>query len=133
MSDSEFIRDIERSAIAEFNRENPYEQSLYSDLAGFFAAVDWANDGLWLAVFAVLHGTFFILIVGFRRIEIVQLFVFIAICALILAAESINSLLHANWREFSTQDYFDEHGVFLSCFMSGPLLALGFLQVRNAR
>jgi uncharacterized membrane protein YgcG len=130
-ADSQFIRDIERSAIDEFNREHPYEQSFYNDVAGFIAAIDWEADGYWLAVVAVVHLVYFSLIVCFRRVETVQLSVFVSICVVVLASESINTFLHEHWWEFATQDYFDPHGVFLSCLLSGPLLALGFLQVSS--
>ena len=127
-ADSQFVRDIERSAIDEFNRENPYEQTFYNDVAGFVAAVNWKEDGHWLAVLFGIQLMYFLLVVCFRRVEIIQLGVFVTICGLILASEYVNQFLHDHWREFSTQDYFDEHGVFFSVVFSGPLLAIGFLQ-----
>ena len=131
-ADSQFIHDIERSAIDEFNREHPYEQSFSNDIAGFVAAVDWHADGHWLAIIAAVHLVYFSLIVCFRRVEMVQLAVFVSICVMVLASESINTFLREHWRDFATQDYFDPHGVFLSCLLSGPLLGLGFLQVGTA-
>ena len=131
--ESQFIKDIERSAIEEFNREHPYEQSLYNDIAGFIAAINWEGDGHWLASIAVVIVVYFCLIVCFRRAEIVQLGVFVSICFIVVVAEPLNAFLHEHWRDFSTQDYFDEHGVFLSCLLTGPLLLLGFLQVRQGR
>lgn len=128
--ESQFIRDIEKSAIDAFNEEHPYEQSFYNDVAGFVAAVNWEADGHWLTAFAAVHAVFFILIVFCRRVEIVQLATFVSICGLVLASEVVNAFLHEHWRDFATQDYFDEHGVFFSCLFSGPLLILGFLQVR---
>ena len=130
VGESQFIRDIEKSAIDAFNEEHPYEQSFYNDVAGFVAAVNWEADGHWLAAFAAVHAVFFILIVFCRRVEIVQLATFVSICGVVMASEVVNAFLHEHWRDFATQDYFDEHGVFFSCLFSGPLLILGFLQVR---
>eukprot|EP00750_Incisomonas_marina_P005839 INCI14165.1.p1 GENE.INCI14165.1~~INCI14165.1.p1 ORF type:complete len:208 (-),score=39.03 INCI14165.1:193-744(-) len=129
VGESQFIRDIEKSAIDAFNEEHPYEQSFYNDVAGFVAAVNWEADGHWLAAFAAVHAVFFILIVFCRRVEIVQLATFVSICGVVMASEVVNAFLHEHWRDFATQDYFDEHGVFFSCLFSGPLLILGFLQL----
>ncbi len=129
-SEFDFIRDIERSAIEQFNRENPYDQSFSNDVAGFVAAVNWTGDGHWLAVFAVIHAVYLALVVCFRRAEVVQAGVFVTICGLVFALEYINAFLHYHWREFSTQDYFDRHGTFLGVMLAGPLMLIGFLQVR---
>lgn len=37
-------------------------------------------------------------------------------------AERLNTVLSENWQKFSTQNYFDTHGIFLSVLWSGPLL-----------
>ncbi|KAF3521661.1 hypothetical protein F2Q69_00047645, partial [Brassica cretica] len=42
-------------------------------------------------------------------------------------AESLNRLLRKNWKSFSTQNYFDPHGVFLSVIWSGPLLVIAMI------
>lgn len=41
-------------------------------------------------------------------------------------SEIINTYLRHRWQEFSTQNYFDEHGIFMGVMWSGPLLILGF-------
>lgn len=43
------------------------------------------------------------------------------------AAESLNGLAAKHWRLFSTQNYFDEHGVFASALFSTPLLFTAFV------
>lgn len=42
-------------------------------------------------------------------------------------AERLNSLLGENWKSFSTQNYFDPNGVFLSSVWSGPLLVIAII------
>ncbi|RRT50079.1 hypothetical protein B296_00044128, partial [Ensete ventricosum] len=44
-------------------------------------------------------------------------------------AEWINSFLGKNWKSFSSQNYFDPHGLFISVLWSGPLLVLTILIV----
>ncbi|RWW44937.1 hypothetical protein BHE74_00049266, partial [Ensete ventricosum] len=63
------------------------------NFVGFFHAIDWK----------VLSGVYF--------------------------AERINSFLGKNWKSFSSQNYFDPHGVFISVLWSGPLLVLTILIV----
>ncbi|KAF2608280.1 hypothetical protein F2Q68_00044219 [Brassica cretica] len=46
-------------------------------------------------------------------------------------AESLNRLLRKNWKSFSTQNYFDPHGVFLSVIWSGPLLVIAMIILIN--
>lgn len=129
MPESQFIKDIEQSTIDSFNQENPYEQSFYNDAAGFVAAVNWQEDGHWLAIFPVIHVVYFSLVICFRRVEIIQLGIFFSICGLLFALEYVNVFLQDHWREFSTQNYFDSHGLFLGIMLAGPLLVIGFFQV----
>jgi hypothetical protein len=42
-------------------------------------------------------------------------------------AERLNSFLGENWKNFSSQNYFDPSGVFMSVLWSGPLLALAMI------
>lgn len=44
-------------------------------------------------------------------------------------AESINSFLGKNWKSFSSQNYFDPNGLFISVLWSGPLLLITILIV----
>lgn len=42
------------------------------------------------------------------------------------SSEYINTYLRNRWHDFSRQNYFDEHGVFMGVMWAGPLLILGF-------
>jgi hypothetical protein len=56
----------------------------------------------------------------------------------VYCSERLNALAGAHWQAFSTQDYFDKHGVFAAVLWCAPLVLLltamlvGFL-VRAAR
>lgn len=41
-------------------------------------------------------------------------------------SEFINTCLRDRWQDFSRQNYFDEHGIFMGVMWAGPLLVLGF-------
>ena len=41
-------------------------------------------------------------------------------------SEVINTFLRNRWPDFSRQNYFDEHGIFMGVMWAGPLLILGF-------
>ena len=46
-------------------------------------------------------------------------------------AENLNRELRKNWKSFSTQNYFDSNGVFLSTLWSGPLLVIAMIILIN--
>lgn len=49
-------------------------------------------------------------------------------------SEVINTFLRNRWPDFSRQNYFDEHGIFMGVMWAGPLLILGFtMLVRGAK
>lgn len=49
------------------------------------------------------------------------------------SSEMINTFLRNRWPDFSRQNYFDEHGIFMGVMWAGPLLILGFtMLVRTA-
>ena len=54
------------------------------------------------------------------------------ICAIVYGSQYFNAYAALNWRAIGfTQNYFDEHGVFLSFVFSGPLLLLALFQVMH--
>lgn len=48
---------------------------------------------------------------------------------LVRSAEWLNTYGSKNWEDFATQNYFDDHGIFISVMMSGPLLLLAFIML----
>ncbi|KAL6856965.1 hypothetical protein ACP4OV_018347 [Aristida adscensionis] len=49
----------------------------------------------------------------------------------VFLAERINTFLGQNWKSFSTQNYFDPQGLFVSVIWSGPLLLITILILVN--
>lgn len=48
-------------------------------------------------------------------------------------SERLNAVLALHWEKFSTQNYFDEHGIFMVTVLCGPLVFAMFLQVVRTR
>jgi transmembrane protein 18 len=48
--------------------------------------------------------------------------VLIFIMVLVRTVEYLNQLASRNWKDFTTQNYFDHKGIFVSFMVSGPLL-----------
>ncbi|GBG32932.1 Transmembrane protein 18 [Hondaea fermentalgiana] len=122
------MREVVQSRAAKFKHayDGPYEV-----LMGFFHAVDWANES-WLQ--ALLAAELVLVLVVFlsRKWQRLQLVLFLFICALVYSAEWLNAYGREHWREFSKQNYFDEHGFFAGMVFAGPLLLLMFFQMLNA-
>uniref|UniRef100_M8BP75 Transmembrane protein 18 n=1 Tax=Aegilops tauschii TaxID=37682 RepID=M8BP75_AEGTA len=49
----------------------------------------------------------------------------------VFLAEKINTFLGQNWKSFSSQNYFDPQGLFISVMWSGPLLLITILILVN--
>ena len=106
------------------------EPSFYSNAMGFYHAVDWKEP--WIRAILCFHVILLILAVATRKYSTFQFGLIVAICALIYFAETFNSYGAKNWQTFSTQDYFDQNGVFASVIFSSPLLVLGVGIMLNA-
>lgn len=89
---------------------------------GFYKAVDWSER--WIQCLLGFHVVTLALAIATRKSESAQMVIFFVCMILAFGAERINALAHENWRTFSTQDYFDEKGLFISVMMSGPLLCI---------
>jgi len=55
--------------------------------------------------------------------------VMVFVGATVRGAEFLNRYGAAHWRQFATQNYFDERGVFVSLFLCAPLLLDCFLML----
>jgi len=96
-----------------------------NDVKGFTAAIEWGEPLIFaLAVFHI-----FILFVALliRKHNELQIVFFCTIMGLVYGAEHINRLAGAHWEKFSTQNYFDTRGVFISTMFSTPLLLVGMV------
>lgn len=91
---------------------------------GFAHAVDWTEP--WIIGILAMHCVLLILACATRQSFEAQSVLFMLTLALCASAEWLNALGAAHWKEFASQDYFDEHGVFASAVFSAPLLLVAF-------
>lgn len=98
-------------------------------MAAFKAAVDWSEP--WIKGLMVFHLVMLLVFLRLKNNEDAQTGIFMVLCALVMFSERINGICAANWRSFSTQNYFDERGTFAVTMWSGPLLSILFFQLLN--
>mmetsp|Transcript_54543 Transcript_54543/g.97397 ORF Transcript_54543/g.97397 Transcript_54543/m.97397 type:complete len:170 (+) Transcript_54543:84-593(+) len=108
--------------------EHRYTQSFWEDVQAFAHAVDWWSD-LWIFGLFSFEAIILMLILWNRRSWERLAAIFMLNTAILYFAERLNSIARAHWKAFSTQDYFDDQGVFASVLLGLPLLFCQFLIV----
>ncbi|CAA7018693.1 unnamed protein product [Microthlaspi erraticum] len=104
-------------------------QPAYDNFLGFFHAIDWKEP--WIMGLMAFHASVLLVTLLTRRRLNFHMFLFLLALAGVYFAENLNRLLRKNWKSFSTQNYFDPHGVFLSTLWSGPLLVIAMIILIN--
>jgi hypothetical protein len=74
--------------------------------------VAWKDEAWLQALFAFEAALLLAVVLSRKRHYLLQGSLFVFIVALIAASETLNSWAKANWKRFSTQNYFDPRGVF---------------------
>ena len=100
----------------------------YDQIMGFYYAVSWSKEP-WLWVIFGSQTVLLLLVVFARRLFWLQTLIFFSCSMAIYFAENLNELAELNWKKFSTQNYFDKHGVFVSVVFSTPLLIILCIQL----
>ncbi|GAB2271949.1 hypothetical protein Dimus_006777 [Dionaea muscipula] len=101
----------------------------YDNFIGFFHAIDWKEP--WLMSLLGFHVLLVFITIFSRRNINFQMCLFLLMLAGVYSAERLNRFLGQNWKSFSSQNYFDPHGIFLSTLWSGPLLVIAMAIVIN--
>ncbi|KAL6769924.1 hypothetical protein ACKKBG_A32895 [Auxenochlorella protothecoides x Auxenochlorella symbiontica] len=96
----------------------------------FVAAVDWKEER-WLQGLLAVHGMLLLAAILLRHNVAVQAIIFFIAAPLVYFAERLNGLAASHWQRFSSQNYFDAHGIFLSAVLSAPLLLVMFVILVN--
>ncbi|XP_078163456.1 tmem18 [Carex rostrata] len=99
------------------------------NLLGFFHAIDWKEP--WLIGLLSFYVVLLLVVIFSRRRVNFQLFLSFLAFLGVYMAERINTFLGENWKSFSSQNYFDPSGVFISVLWSGPLILITVLIVVN--
>ncbi|CAI8605872.1 unnamed protein product [Vicia faba] len=101
----------------------------YDNFLAFFHSIDWKEP--WLLGLLTFHVVLLLVAIISRKNTNFQMCLFLLTLAGVYLAERLNSFLGGNWKSFSSQNYFDPSGVFMSVFWSGPLLALAMIVLIN--
>ncbi|XP_066364518.1 uncharacterized protein [Miscanthus floridulus] len=97
------------------------------NLRGFIRAVDWTEP--WLICLMAFHVVLLLTAVGFRRNANFQLFLLFLAYSGVYLAERMNRYLGEHWKSFTSRNYFDRSGVFISAVWSGPLIFISIVSV----
>lgn len=109
--------------------ENASSRSFRDNVVGFYHAVSWSQD-LWIwGIFALQAASLYCVIATRKERPSGQLACFLGVSFMCAGASTLNGLGHKHWNLFSTQNYFDKHGVFISVIYTGPLLLILMVQL----
>lgn len=97
----------------------------------FTSAIDWNED--WIRYLLAFHVILLVLTILFRKNVNFQTGIFFLITVLVSMSEYINAYCSEHWREFSSQDYFDKHGVFAGSVFAAPLLGIALFQLVSSQ
>ncbi|EES18284.1 hypothetical protein BDA96_09G156900 [Sorghum bicolor] len=97
------------------------------NLRAFIRAVDWTEP--WLMCLMAFHVVLLLTAVGFRRNANFQLFLLFLAYSGVYLAEKMNRYLGEHWKSFTSRNYFDRSGVFISVVWSGPLIFISIVSV----
>eukprot|EP00899_Mesostigma_viride_P014531 jgi/Mesvir1/23079/Mv10003-RA.1 len=112
------IRDVTQQIRAKFAEASEF--SIVESFQAFAAAINWTEP--WLQALLCAHVLLFVTVIATRRNSNAQSSLFFFLLIAIFMAEPLNTFLRKHWASFSTQDYFDRHGTFISLLWSLPLL-----------
>mmetsp|Transcript_1925 Transcript_1925/g.2744 ORF Transcript_1925/g.2744 Transcript_1925/m.2744 type:complete len:126 (+) Transcript_1925:443-820(+) len=99
---------------------------------GFLYAISWEADQKWLLALFGFHVFAYFITIYFRKSSNFQMILLVFWSVLVYLSEFFNAVCAVNWKRFSSQNYFDEHGVFTGIFWAAPLIILLLFQLFNA-
>ena len=120
MDESEFL-DVIKNEISKLPSISKSYLFFYDQAMGFYHAISWSEEK-WLQALLATHVLTFLFILLGRRFYTLQVLVFLVMCGLVFMAERLNEIGRERWQEFSTQNYFDTHGVFMGVVFAAPML-----------
>ncbi|KAH3743767.1 transmembrane protein 18-like [Pelomyxa schiedti] len=102
-------------------------KSLVDAVWEFVDAVDWRES--WIQLLVVFHVLVLVLVVITRRSTPWQCALFLITCVMAALAQPINALAQEYWEAFTSYNYFDRSGFFISMTFTAPLLICCFICV----
>lgn len=123
----EFMHSIESQVRNAVKNNYIAPESFLDHVYAFAAAINWKEP--FILCLLGFHIFLIVFTITTRKIIPLQAFIFVLIAVFVALSERLNSFAQENWKEFSTQDYFDRHGVFTSIMYSAPMLCVAFFQL----
>ncbi|CAM9983669.1 unnamed protein product [Ectocarpus fasciculatus] len=119
-----FLGDVQANVLSQLNAHSVGPEGFVENFEAFRSAVDWTEP--WIQGILVFHLLLWLFFIVTRRSFGAQVGLFAVILTGTRLSEFINTCLRDRWQDFSRQNYFDEHGIFMGVMWAGPLLILGF-------
>eukprot|EP00752_Nemacystus_decipiens_P001940 g1869.t1 len=124
-----FLGDVQATLLSQLNAQSVGPEGFVENFQAFRSAVDWSER--WIQGILVFHLSLWLFFIITRKSFGAQVGLFTVILGGTRLSEFINTCLRDRWHEFSRQNYFDEHGIFMGVMWAGPLLLLGFTMLVN--
>eukprot|EP00903_Cladosiphon_okamuranus_P009697 g9225.t1 len=124
-----FLGDVQATLLSQLNAQSVGPEGFVENFQAFRSAVDWSET--WIQGILVFHLSLWLFFIITRKSFGAQVGLFTVILGGTRSSEFINTSLRDRWQEFSRQNYFDEHGIFMGVMWAGPLLLLGFTMLVN--
>ncbi|CAM9420825.1 unnamed protein product [Laminaria digitata] len=126
---SGFIGDVQANVLNSIAAQSVGPEGFVENFQAFSSAVDWNER--WIQGLIVFHLLLWLFFIVTRKSFGAQVGLFAVILGGTRLSEVINTFLRNRWPDFSRQNYFDEHGIFMGVMWAGPLLILGFTMLVN--
>ena len=124
---NDFMGDMEQSVMKMIKETAKAPADMSEACSAFSHAVDWNEN--WIRGLIGAHVVLLTIVLLTRKNADIQTLIFLFISMLVVMSERINGICAARWDQFSTQNYFDEHGIFAGIMFAAPLLFIGFVQL----
>lgn len=123
----EFMGGIEQQLKRMMQETSKAPKTAWEHWSAFSAAVDWTET--WIRVLISFHVFVWLFVLITRNNVDCQTVAFLLISVIVFMSERINSIAADNWQQFSKQNYFDSHGVFMGMMVTGPLILVLLFQL----
>ena len=104
--------------------------SLPNSINLFINSIHWEEDK-WIYGIFFFHFIILLFVICIRDNINFQINLFILLILLVYASESINKICSTKWKRFSSINYFDKNGHFITIIYSFPLLCILLIEVVN--
>ncbi|KAK8789986.1 hypothetical protein WA158_006766 [Blastocystis sp. Blastoise] len=92
----------------------------------FVSSVTWSDT--YIKILFSFYAIWLLLVILFKKNITFQFCALVLESVAIFGSKYLNNFAHENWQHFSSQDYFDESGLFVTILWSVPILIICCIQ-----